>query len=149
MVLGCSPTEPNDLTKMSTVRMTINGQAFELWIADDHESRARGLMFITADQMAPLADGTMRGMMFVFPAAMDLHFWMKNTIIPLDIAYADTGGRVTAIHTMAPLDEDSSKYGSGSPARYAIEVNANVFTGLGLKPGDMIAIPNSLLNPSP
>ena len=56
-LMGCSPTEPNELDKLGTVRMTIKDQAFDLWIADNADERERGLMFITKEQMAPKADG--------------------------------------------------------------------------------------------
>jgi len=146
---GCSPSEPSELDKLLTVTMTIKGQAFELWVADDDATRQRGLMFVTREQMAPLPDGTKRGMLFVFDYSQHLSFWMKNTIIPLDIAYVTTNGEVTATHTMVPLDERPFQYPSGTPARYAIEVNGNVFVDLGLAAGDKIEIPTSALKQAP
>jgi len=141
---SCSPTEPNELDALGTVDFTIKDHAFRLWIADDSQEQARGLMFIAAKQMAPLPDGTDRGMVFVFPRERQLSFWMKNTIIPLDIAYLDANGIVVSIHTMAPLDDRVGQYPSGRPAKYAIEVNADRFRNLGLEPGDQIEIPASL-----
>ena len=141
-VTGCTPTEPNELDKMGMVRFSIKGQPFELWVADNAQERARGLMFVTAEQMAPLPDGTMRGMLFVFDYEQHLWFWMKNTIIPLDVAYLDSDGIVVATHTMAPLDDRTGQNPSGSPARYAIEVNAKVFSDLGVSVGDRIEIPD-------
>jgi uncharacterized membrane protein (UPF0127 family) len=73
-------------------------------------------------------------MIFAFDRAHTLNFWMKNTIIPLDIAYLDSKGVVVATHTMAPLDERSGQYSSGSPAQYAIEVNAGVWGRIGFAP---------------
>ena len=141
---SCTPTEPNELDALGTIDLSIKGQVFRLWIADDTDEQARGLMFITADQMAALSDGTGRGMIFVFPRERQLSFWMKNTIIPLDIAYLDEDGIVVAIHTMAPLDERVGQYPSFRPAKYAIEVNADCFDTLGLEPGDLIEIPASI-----
>lgn len=148
-VASCTPTGPNELDKLGTMKLTIKGQAFDLWIADDSTERARGLMEVTAKQMAPLPDGTKRGMLFVFPYEQYLSFWMKNTIIPLDIAYLDSNGRVVATYTMAPLDDRTGQYLSNSPARFAIEVNANVFTELGVDVGDKIEIPTSVLKARP
>jgi len=141
---GCAPTEPNELDKLGTVLITIKGQPFQLWIADDSEEQARGLMFVTKEQMAPLSDNTDRGMIFRFERERPLSFWMRNTIIPLDIAYLDKNGIVVSIHTMAPLDDRVGQYSSGRPAKYAIEVNADRFKSLNLKPGDRIEIPASL-----
>lgn len=146
---SCAPTTPNDLDKLGTVSVTIKGQDFELWIADEHAERTRGLMRITAQQMAPLEDGTKRGMLFVFDFEQQLSFWMKNTIIPLDIAYLDSKGTVTATYTMPPLDDRLGQYLSGSPARFAIEVNADVFVDLGVEAGDTIELPATVLKGRP
>ena len=141
---GCNGLEITD-----EIKVTIAGQAFELWIADDVDEQQKGLMFVTAEQMAPLADGTERGMIFVFEFEQRRYFWMRNTVIPLDIAYLDSNGIIVSTHTMAPLDTRLGQYPSGAPARYAVEVNANVFQRLGVKAGDRIEIPDSLLNPAP
>jgi len=146
---SCTPTQPNGLDKLGTVRLSIKGQPFELWVADTEAERERGLMFVTAAEMADLPNGTKRGMLFIFDHESYLTFWMKNTIIPLDIVYLDSNGKVVATHTMLPLDTRLGQYPSGSPARYAIEVNANVFTDLGVKAGDRIEIPTSALKDLP
>jgi uncharacterized membrane protein (UPF0127 family) len=146
---GCTPTTPNELDKLGTLSLTIKGQAFQLWIADEYDEQTRGLMFVTAGQLSSLPDGTRRGMLFAFDREQRLNFWMKNTIIPLDIAYATTDGRVTAIHSMAPLDDRYGQYPSGEPARFAIEVNAGVWREIGLVSGDRIEIPGSVLKRNP
>ena len=146
---GCKPLEPNELDKLPTVTVSIKDQAFRLWIADDSSEVRRGLMQVTADQMAPLPDGTERGMLFVFDHEQYLNFWMKDTIIPLDIDYLDTSAIVVATHTMPPLDDRWGQYPSGSPARYAIEVNAGVWEDLSLRAGDHIDIPDSVLKRAP
>lgn len=146
---SCSPTKPEELDKLGTIDLSIKSSRFRLWVADDFSEQERGLMFVTAERMAPLPDGTQRGMIFVFNHERQLSFWMHNTIIPLDIAYLDSSGVVVSTHTMAPLDERPNQYPSGKSARFAIEVNAGVFTDLPLKPGDQIAIPQSLLKRRP
>lgn len=144
-VTSCTPSQPNPLDKLGTVAVTIKDHATKLWIADEDEERVQGLMFITSEQMADLPDGTKRGMIFIFEFEQRLSFWMRNTIIPLDIAYLDSAGKVLAIHTMPPLDDRTGLYSSGSPARFAIEVNENVWAEIGLEVGDTIVLPDSIL----
>ena len=143
--MTCKPTEPSALDQMETVDLVIKDQPFRLWIADSDPERQSGLMHVTKDQMAALPDGTQRGMIFVFQYDQQLSFWMKNTIIPLDIAYLTLEGEVVGRHTMAPLDTRMQQYPSKGPARLAIEVNAQVFTQLGLVDGDHLEIPESVL----
>lgn len=144
---ACSPTEPNELDKLGTVDMTIKNHAFKLWIADEFSEQQKGLMFVTAEQMAPLPDGSDRGMIFVFERDQRSSFWMRNTIIPLDIAYVDVNGVIVGMHTMAPFDERYNAYPPDSDYRYAIEVNANRWSQLGVAKGDRLTIPPSLLKP--
>jgi len=143
--MTCKPTEPSALDQMETVDLLIKDQPFRLWIADADPQRERGLMHVTLEQMAPLPDGTQRGMIFIFQYEQQLSFWMKNTIIPLDIAYLTHEGEVVGLYTMAPLDTRMQQYPSKGPARLALEVNAHVLTQLGLKDGDRIEIPESVL----
>ena len=142
---GCAPTEPNRLDELSTVRMTIKGQPFELWVADSFRERLAGLMFITAEEMAPLPDGTERGMLFVFDHSERGSFWMKNTIIPLDVAYVATDGTVVSTYSMTPLDDRLNAYPPGGSYRYAIETLAPRLEELGLSPGDVLSIPAEVL----
>lgn len=146
---SCTPSEPNELDKLGTVRLTINDQPFELWIADNAAERERGLMFVNSDQMVDLTDGTKRGMVFVFDHELPLTFWMKNTVIPLDIAYLDANGAVVGIHTMAPLDDRLGQYPSLSPAQFAIEVNAGTWSDLRIRNGDRIDITSAALKGTP
>jgi len=142
--VSCTPTEPNELDKLGKINLAIKGRPFELWIADESDEQLKGLMFITAEQMAPLPDGTERGMIFVFNSDQTNSFWMRNTIIPLDIAYIAADRKVVRTYTMAPLDERINQYPPGAPYRYVIEVNANRLVELGLQSGDTIDIPSQL-----
>lgn len=148
-VVGCEPSEPNKLDKLPTVRMDIKGQATQLWVADTFEEQNKGLMFVTAEEMATLSDGTERGMLFVFDFSTRGSFWMKNTIIPLDIAYIAADGRVVSTYTMTPLDDRSNQYAPADLYRYAIELNAGQLERLGVKPGDILQIPAEALKASP
>jgi uncharacterized membrane protein (UPF0127 family) len=103
-------------------------------IADDASERALGLMHRTA-----LAEG--HGMLFVFPSEDKLSFWMKDTLIPLSIAFIDSEGRIVDLQDMKPLDDDPPSYVSTKPARYALEVNQGFFEERGVEVGDRTELP--------
>ena len=103
-------------------------------IADNASERARGLMHRTA-----LAEN--RGMLFVFRREERLSFWMKDTLIPLSIAFMDSDGRIVDIQDMKPLDDDPPSYVSARPARYALEVNQGFFEEHGVEVGDRAELP--------
>ncbi len=103
-------------------------------IADEPDEWSQGLMHRTS-----LADGT--GMLFLFPEEKQRSFWMKNTLIPLDILYFDSEGNMVSLHTMTPCKGDPCPtYGSKGAARYALEVPAGyakregITTGWRLRP---------------
>jgi uncharacterized membrane protein (UPF0127 family) len=116
-------------------------------VARTSEEQRLGLMFVQQEQLAPLEDGTERGMLFVFEHERQLGFWMANTIIPLDIAYAKTDGTIVKTHTMVPLD--LRNYPSGAPSRMALELSAGLLAQLGVKAGDRIELPAGFLDPRP
>lgn len=113
-------------------KIMIKVDTASLWVevADRPETRQTGLMFrrsLPPDE----------GMLFVFEEPQDLEFWMKNTYLPLDIAFVSQSGVILNIEAMAPLDE-KPRYRSKGPARYAIETNQGWFVGRGVKPGGSI-----------
>ena len=88
-------------------------------------------------------------MLFVFSEERVLGFWMKNTLIPLDIIFIDSGLNVVDVQTMRPEHEIAPAplptYISAAPALYAIEVNEGVAAECGIEPGDAVELRN--LNP--
>lgn len=88
-------------------------------MADTEDLRLTGLMHRSAL-------GADDGMLFVFENEQMLHFWMKNTSIPLSIAYIDKNGRIIDILDMKPFDI-SITYPSSRKARYALEMNRGWF----------------------
>ena len=98
-------------------------------VADTIEKRQRGLMF--RDHL-----DEDRGMIFVFPEERQLSFWMRNTRIPLSIAYIGSSGRIREILDMAPLDETT--HPSAEEVMYALEVNRGWFARAGVKTGDVV-----------
>jgi len=117
---------------LPTVPVRIGNRAYTLEVAADEPTRRRGLM----DRPSLPRD---RGMVFVFPDDAVRGFWMKNTLIPLDILFVDRSGRVVSTHTMQPHSEQSTF--SGGPARFAIELNAGEVAANGVKPGYMLDLP--------
>jgi uncharacterized membrane protein (UPF0127 family) len=77
-------------------------------------------------------------MLFVFENEEHLSFWMKNTYIPLSIAFVSSGGRITEIRDMEPLD--LSPVCSAYAARYALEVPRGWFGRAGIRPGDRLIL---------
>jgi uncharacterized membrane protein (UPF0127 family) len=105
-----------------------------LEVAATPEAMHRGLMYRTS-----LADGT--GMLFVFPDDADHSFWMKNTLIPLDMLFLAADGRVVGIHADAkPLSTLPITVGASS--RYVIEVPGGWAARHGVARGDRVELPD-------
>jgi hypothetical protein len=111
------------------------GQArFTVEVADSAEERARGLMF---RESLPRS----AGMLFVYPAPHSASFWMQNTLIPLDMIFADETGTVTRVHAMAkPLDTTSISGGPG--VKVVLEINGGLAGRLGIAPGTVLRHPS-------
>jgi uncharacterized membrane protein (UPF0127 family) len=77
------------------------------------------------------------GMLFVYKEPQEMSFWMRNTFIPLDIAFVDADGIILNIHQAKPLD-DSIHYRSAGAAKYVIETNQGWFSRNGIRPGDKV-----------
>jgi hypothetical protein len=98
-------------------------------VAADFGSRAQGLMYRSA--MPSNA-----GMLFIFDEISTPCMWMKNTLIPLSVAFIDEHADVINIEDMTPQTEDS--HCAKRPARYALEMNRGWFAARGVKPGSRI-----------
>ena len=114
----------------STVILHIGKATLNTEIAATPAQRERGLMF-----REKLADND--GMIFIMPGIETATFWMKNTLIPLSVAFLDHNGVILEIHDMKPLDETITASESAQVA-YAIEANVHWFALNGIKPGDKI-----------
>ena len=119
-------------------RVTVIGDfghaRFTVDVADDAAERNRGLMKV-ADMP------TMKGMLFVYDAPQHATFWMKNTLIGLDMVFAGPDGTILAIHENAvPMDETVIDGGQG--IQFVLEVNAGLTRRLGIKTGDILQHPS-------
>ncbi len=114
---------------LPTADLTIGGHKIVAEIAATQDDRATGLM----NRFSLQPD---RGMLFVFERSEPLAFWMKNTYIPLSIAFIDESGRIVNIDDMAPQTEAS--HWSSAPSRYALEMRKGWFVQHGVKAGDRV-----------
>jgi uncharacterized protein len=129
--LGCNKDAPAP-SPLKAITTRIGAETFILEVADTEPARQTGLM-----NRKSMPDN--HGMLFVFPDEQKRAFWMKNTLIPLDILFVSSSFHVVSIKQMKPLDETSVP--SNVPARYAIELNAGAAARAGAKVGDYISIP--------
>lgn len=126
---GTSPLPIATITTSAGERVPV-----EVEVADTDAERQTGLMGRTA-----LPENA--GMLFVFEGEQTLSFWMRDTFIPLSIAYIDAEGRIVDIQDMQPLDDVPPHYVSAEPAQYALEVNQGFFTERGVAVGDTVELP--------
>ena len=106
---------------------------FSVEIADTPDLQARGLMF--REKMPSAA-----GMLFVFPKAKHASFWMKNTLIGLDIIFADSTGQVTRVHSNA-VPQDETAIDGGEDVLFVLEINAGLADRMGISQGSLLQTP--------
>lgn len=100
---------------------------FSVDVADTPELRSRGLMFV--EDMP-----TMSGMLFVYDREQTVSFWMKNTLIPLDMIFADGSGVVKRVHENA-VPGDLTGIPGGSDIQFVLEINGGMADRLGIDEG--------------
>ena len=127
-VAAAQDAEPNPTLPQVFLQAGIHRIKAE--VADSPAERARGLMM--RKSLAPNS-----GMLFVFQQAAVHCFWMKNTLIPLTIAFLDGGGTIVTLADMQPHDETS--HCPERAVRYALEMEQGWFDRRGIKAGDKIS----------
>lgn len=132
LLLSTSLTEaaPEPQLHLSKVSLSLGTNSLSAQIAADDATRERGLMSRTN-----LAAN--EAMVFVFPAPRPVAFWMKDTPVPLSIAYVGPSGRIFEIHDLKPFDETPVPSASDAVV-YAIEVPKGWFAEHGVTAGSMV-----------
>ena len=112
--------------EMPVMELTAGFHRIEAEVAANQQNRMTGLM--NRKTMPP-----QRGMLFVFTEKNTHCMWMRNTFLPLSVAFLDEGGSIINIEDMQPQTEDN--HCARVPARYALEMNIGWFAQRGIKPG--------------
>jgi uncharacterized protein len=121
------------------VKFANTNQEINVELALDNATWEKGLMSRTGLD-------TNSGMLFIFPTATNRSFWMKDTLIPLDIIFLDSDLRVLNIHKNTKPNQTIELYSSNGPAKYVLEVNAGWSRSHGIQPGQelvLISVPTT------
>lgn len=130
-----TPLKPPCKTDRATISGGFGKAAFNVDVAADEQSRAQGLMHVEA---MPLS----KGMLFVYQRPQIMSFWMRNTLIELDMLFLDGFGVVQHIHHRAqPLDETPISPGNMMLIG-VLEINGGLAKRLGIKAGDVLRHPS-------
>lgn len=101
---------------------------FSVELADAPEERARGLMF---RESMPKSGG----MLFVYERPQSVAFWMRNTLIPLDMIFLDSSGRVRKVHSNAVPGDETPIPGGAPDILMVLEINGGLARAMGIAPG--------------
>ena len=134
LVLAAAPAAAAECRDDLALFRFAGGQAqFAIEIADDPAERSQGLMFRTSMPASA-------GMLFIYERPQQATFWMKNTLIPLDMIFIDARGVVTNVQANArPLDETPLPGGDG--VLMVLEINGGLAKRIGIAPGAELAHP--------
>lgn len=127
LALQGMPTAPQ---KLPTTQLGIGMHVIKAEVAQTPREHAIGLMWRT--EM-----GANEGMLFIFPQATKQCFWMKNTLIPLSIAFVDDDGKIVNIDEMQPQTEGT--HCSAQPVRYVLEMNKGWFAKRHIQAGQKLS----------
>jgi uncharacterized membrane protein (UPF0127 family) len=110
-----------------------NSLRFHVEVVDTEAGREKGLMF--RESLPKFS-----GMLFVYDKAQPVAFWMKNTLIPLDMLFFDDEGRLVRVKSQAQPHDETPVIG-GDAIRYVLEINGGLADTLGIAPGAEIRNP--------
>lgn len=129
LFIVCAFGEPGIAGPLPTIELSIKGHPLTAEVAASDETRTVGLMNRFSLQ-------TDHGMLFVFDVAQPLAFWMKNTYVPLSIAFIGADGRILNIEDMAPRTETT--HPSRGAGLYALEMKKGWFADHGISAGEKV-----------
>ena len=145
VLLGCDseppapPPSPDQPQRLPTATIRVGQVSLVVEVADEEPERQKGMMF-----RRRVADD--EAMLFVFEREANVHFWMKNTPVDLDIAYIASDGTITQIERLTAHNLDAVY--SREPVRFALEVPAGWFARHGVGAGTEVAIPPEVTTPA-
>jgi len=128
-LLGAGAFAQDAPQQLPTIRLSAGMHVLQVQVAQTPEQQTIGLMFRKSM-------GTNEGMLFVFDEPRQQCFWMKNTLLPLSVAFIDDRGTVTNIDDMKPQTLDS--HCSTKPVRFVLEMNVGWFDKRGIKAGSKL-----------
>ena len=137
-VLAAAPAGAQPQPTLPRVQLQAGIHLIKAEVASDFTTRAKGLMF--RERLGPG-----EGMLFVFQDKSPQCFWMRNTLIPLSIAFIDDDGTVVNVEDMKPKTEDS--HCAARPVRYALEMEQGWFGKRGVGPGFKLGGPDGMFAP--
>lgn len=124
-------------SNLSTINLTLGNKIYSVELARNLFEKSKGLGGRTS--LCPTC-----GMLFVYDQESIYPFWMKDTLIPLDMLWLDSQGKIVTIHTALPQpgvsDFQLKSYANTTPAKYVLEINAGQAQQLNLQVGDIIPI---------
>ena len=136
---ACSPLQTE---RLAVLQISVGDARATVEVAATPRTRERGLMYRA--KLEPNA-----GMLFVYPSARRLAFWMKNTLIPLDIGYFDGDGFLIEVLRMKPQpgegDDRLKTYTASEPAKYALEMNEQWFERKNLRRYAKLKLPRNIV----
>jgi uncharacterized membrane protein (UPF0127 family) len=128
-ILALSAASASAQQKFKVIPLTAGMHVIQAELAANDRDRQQGLMY--RQNMGPN-----EGMVFVFDAPATVCMWMKNTLLPLSVAFIDDTGKIVNIEDMQP--QTTQSHCAKKPVRYALEMNQGWFKQKNIKPGNAI-----------
>jgi uncharacterized membrane protein (UPF0127 family) len=132
--LQTNPDRIYQLSDLNKVVVKFGARSIPAFVCDTDAKRQEGMMFLTAKEIK-----NTEGFLFVFPDAQPRSFWMRNTVLPLDIIYLDSSGKVLNIMKGKPFVK--AGLASRGPSQFVLELKQGMADKFGIKPGSRLTIP--------